>query len=76
MVNLAISDELFDKLSQIAVSRQMPVEKQVEELLTEGIARRSRADSLRRMFDDIAALTPRDVPQTDSTILLREDRDR
>jgi hypothetical protein len=30
--------------------------------------------SLRRRADEIAALTPRDIPQSDSADLLREDR--
>lgn len=76
MANLAISDELFERVSKIAHSRQLTVERQVEELLSEAVDRRSRTESLRRMFDEIASLTPKGVEQTDSVTLLREDRDR
>ena len=76
MATLAISDELFERVSKIARARRLPVERQAEEMLSEAIERRSRAENLRRMFDEIASLTPEGVRQTDSVILLREDRDR
>ena len=76
MATLAISDELFERVSKIARARRLPVERQAEEMLSEAIERRSRAESLRRMFDEIASLTPKGVKQTDSVTLLREDRDR
>lgn len=76
MANLAISDELFERLAKIAHARKLPVERQAEEMLSEAVERRGRSVELRRMFDEIAALTPKDVPQTDSVTLLREDRDR
>lgn len=76
MANLAIDDELFERVARIAHARKVPVEKQAEEMLSEAVERRSRPTDLRRMFDEIAALTPKDVHQTDSVRLLREDRDR
>ncbi|HKG85540.1 MAG TPA: hypothetical protein VKB16_20680 [Beijerinckiaceae bacterium] len=76
MANLAISDELFERLAKIASARKLPIERQAEEFLSEAVNRRTRRADLRRMFDEIAALTPKNVPQTDSVILLREDRDR
>ena len=76
MATLAINDELFERVSKIARARRLPVERQAEEMLAEAIERRSRAENLRRMFDEIASLTPQGVKQTDSVSLLREDRDR
>jgi hypothetical protein len=76
MATLAISDELFDQVAKLARERRLPVERQAEELLSEAIERRSRSDDLRRMFDEIASLTPKGTRQTDSVTLLRQDRDR
>jgi hypothetical protein len=76
MAQLAISDELFDRVLEIARARRLPIEQQVEEMLAEAIDRRSRPSDLRATFDRVAALTPRKVTQTDAVELLREDRDR
>jgi hypothetical protein len=76
MATLAISDELFERVARIARARSLPVDRQVEEWLTEAIDRRSRSEYLRKMFDEIASLTPPGVNQTDSIDLLRQDRGR
>ena len=76
MANLAIDDQLFERVAEIARARKVPVEKQAEEMLSEAVERRGRPTDLRRVFDGIASLTPKNVPQTDSVRVLREDRDR
>jgi predicted transcriptional regulator len=76
MPTLAIDDELFERVATIARARNVSVHQQAHEFLSEAVDRRSRAKELRRLFDEIAALTPEGVQQTDSVRLLREDRNR
>jgi hypothetical protein len=76
MPNLAISEELFERLKVVAHARHVTVEQQAEELLTAAIPRPAPRAALRRRFDEIAALTPRGVTQSDSVALLRKERDR
>jgi len=69
-----IDDNLFDSISDLARLRNVSIEEQVVFLLRESL--RSRRNTLRERAEAIAALTPKDVVQTDSTLLIREDRDR
>ena len=63
-------------LSELAKLNRLSIEEQAEKILAEAVdmlaRRRRRAESV----DRIAAMTPKGVPQTDSVVLLREDRDR
>ena len=69
-----IDDNLFDSISDLARLRNVSIEEQVVFLLRESL--RSRRNTLCERAEAIAALTPKDVVQTDSTLLIREDRDR
>lgn len=73
-VTLQLDDRLFDELSERAKSTNCSVEEQILSVLRESVADRRRA--LLERLDAIAAMTPKGVRQTDSTLLIREDRDR
>ncbi len=76
MGQLAISDKMLCKVTEFAKAHGVPVERQVEEMLHEAILGYNNAPNLRGIAEKIAAMTPKDVKQTDSTLLIREDRDR
>lgn len=76
MGELAIDDRLLARISAMAAATGLPVEKQVEILLEDGIVRWGDRQNLVAELDRIAAMTPKGVAQTDSVKLLREDRDR
>jgi antitoxin FitA len=71
-----IDDATLARLSELARLNRVSVQEQAGRILTEALdmreRRRRRVESAAR----IAAMTPKDVAQTDSVILLREDRDR
>ena len=71
-----IDDATLARLSELARLNRLSVQEQAERILAEALdtreRRRRRVESAAR----IAAMTPKDVAQTDSVLLLREDRDR
>jgi hypothetical protein len=69
-----LDDSVLRHLSDLARSNHLSPEEQAKRLLETSLAR-LRADDRVRMADEIAAMTP-DVTQTDSVVLLREDRSR
>lgn len=72
---ITIDDETMRKLESDARKHGRSVEAEAAEWLRLGSGRLSRAEMVAR-FDAIAAMTPKGVKQTDSTVLIREDRDR
>lgn len=77
MANLTVrklDDAVVDALKARAKAHNRSLEAEVREILT-GTTRPSAAVDLRALAERIAALTP-EVPQSDSTELLREDRRR
>ena len=69
-----LDDKVIEKLKAQAKRHERSLEAEIRALLTETAERWSRQrfiETARR----IAAMTP-DVPQTDSTELIREERDR
>ena len=69
-----LDDAVVDKLKARARANNRSLEGEVRMLLTDIAEGRSSAARLRDLADRIAAMTP-DVPQTDSTELIRRDRD-
>jgi hypothetical protein len=71
-----IDDQILARLSELANANRISVQEQAERILTDALdshaRRRLRVESAAR----ISAMTPKDVAQTDSVVLLREDRDR
>lgn len=75
-INIRIDNEaLVDGLSRLAAEHKRSIEAEVMEIIRSALADQFRFDR-RAIADRIAAMTPKDRVQTDSTILLREDRDR
>ena len=78
MANLTIrnlDDDVVERLKIQAKRNHRSLEAEVRFLLSE-IAGKARMKEFRAKAEQIAAMTPKDVPQTDSAVLLREDRDR
>lgn len=77
MANLTIrnvDDEVVTKLKARADSNNRSLEAEVREILAQ-MAETPTPRQMREIAETIAAMTL-DVPQTDSTELIREDRDR
>jgi plasmid stability protein len=70
-----LSDALIKKLKARAKANNRSLEAELRELLSYEVRQRERMKRFLAKADRIAAMTP-DVPQTDSTLLIREDRDR
>ena len=78
MANLTIrniDDAVVEALKARAKAHNRSLEAELRKLLTDQARRSSRGAEFRARAERIAAMTP-DVPQTDSTLLIREDRDR
>jgi len=70
-----VDDELVAALKAQAKANQRSLEGEVRHLLAQQALRHARLEDFRERTARLAALTA-DRPQTDSTLLLREDRDR
>ena len=71
-----VDDAVLAKLGELARSNRTSIEEQARKLLVEALDSRDRRRQRLEIADRIAAMTPKGIVQTDSTILLREDRDR
>ncbi len=69
-----LDDEVITRLKQQAKASHRSLEAQVREVLSETTRQKSNAEFLAEV-KRIAAMTPKTL-QTDSTDLLREDRER
>ncbi|NQU70638.1 MAG: hypothetical protein HQ514_08805 [Rhodospirillales bacterium] len=70
-----LDDAAVDRLKAKAKEHERSLEAEIRALLMEAAARPSRKAFL-ELADRIKAMTPKDVAQTDSAELIREDRDR
>ncbi len=70
-----VDDALVAALKAQARENQRSLEDEVRHLLAQQVLRRERIEALRARTARLAALTA-GSPQTDSALLLREDRDR
>ena len=70
-----LDDSIVEELKQQAKSHNRSLEAELREILSGAVQMRKRRREFRARADRIAAMRP-DVPQTDSTLLIREDRDR
>ncbi len=78
MDTLTITDlekATVDSLRKVAAESGNTVEQAAAMMIRVGLAR-SGVLSRRERAEAIAAMTPEGVKQTDSTLLIREDRDR
>lgn len=78
MANVTIrnlDDDVVDKLKARAKANNRSLEGEVRMLLTDIAEGRSNVARLRDIAEQIAAMTPAGIEQTDSTELIRRDRD-
>jgi hypothetical protein len=71
-----LDEATFASLSELAKLNRLSVAEQAERVLAEAVDMRTRRRRRVESAARIAAMTPRGVTQTDSVVLLREDRDR
>ncbi|MBL8580641.1 MAG: hypothetical protein JNL61_00250 [Rhizobiaceae bacterium] len=67
---------LLEALSEMAKANNRSVESEVRQLLTKAVDERHKRLEFYRRAQAISAMTPKGVVQTDSTLLIRADRDR
>ena len=68
-----LDDEVVARLKDRAKANKRSLEAELREILTRS-AEVMTGEEFRQLAERISAMTP-DVPQTDSTLLIREDRD-
>lgn len=71
---ITVDSATLSKLEQNALAHGRSVAEEAAELLRKVTSTPTRAEVIARL-DEIAAMTPKGVKQTDSTLLVREDRD-
>ena len=71
-----VDEAVLAKLAELARANRLSVEELAQKLLVEAVDMADRRRQRLEIADRIAAMTPKEIVQTDSTILLREDRDR
>ncbi|ATQ68315.1 MULTISPECIES: FitA-like ribbon-helix-helix domain-containing protein [Methylosinus] len=71
-----ISDEMVTRIEERAALHQRTLEEEAAALLQSALAAPLCPEDRYLLAKRIAAMTPKDIPQTDSVELLREDRDR
>ena len=70
-----LDERIVKKLKAQAKANNRSLEAELRELLASEVKKGEQMRQFLAKADRIAAMTPK-VPQTDSAILLREDRDR
>jgi plasmid stability protein len=71
-----LSDHALTQLEERAALNQRTVEDEAAELIERGLEAPLSPMERYLLAEKIAAMTPKGVVQTDSVLLLREDRDR
>lgn len=71
-----IEDASLAALSELAQAHNQSLELEIHEVLEAAVAARLKRLEFFRRAQEISAMTPKDQVQTDSTLLIREDRDR
>jgi hypothetical protein len=72
---IVVDDATLTRLQQDARLNGRSLEEEAAERLRQSSPGPSRAEIIARL-DAVAAMTPEGIRQTDSTLLIREDRDR
>lgn len=77
MASIDIDEVTYEKIRARAASKHRSLEAELGDILRDALVPGERANSLRRIADELAAkVNAGVVPQSDSVELLREDRDR
>lgn len=76
-MNIKVDDErLLEGLSEMAKAHNRSLEMEILGVLQKAVEERNKRLELIRTAERIAAMTPTDRKQTDSVLMIREDRDR
>lgn len=71
-----LSPHTLKAIEAMAAMNHLSLEDQARDLIEKSMPRRIPKDQLIANANRIRAMTPKGVVQTDSTLLIREDRDR
>lgn len=71
-----LSPRALESIAERAREHRKSVEDEAAAILERAVRAGHRSDGRQRIADRIAAMTPKGVAQSDSTWLVREDRDR
>lgn len=71
-----IDDELARRIEELPAERRDMMDRQLRQVVQTFVAQPDAALTRCEIADRIAEMTPKGVAQTDSVLLLREDRDR
>lgn len=71
-----LDDEVVRTLKEQAKGHNRSLEAELRQLLIETAGLQKKREAFWKNADRIRKMTPKDRPQTDSTKLIREDRDR
>jgi plasmid stability protein len=75
-VTVRLENYEADALASRAQEHGRSIEEEASEIVREHLRKTANREYLLEWSRRIRAMTPKDVPQTDSLALLREDRDR
>ena len=75
-LRVRIDDSLLTKLESLAQSRNTSLEAQVNDVLSKALEQDPPKPTFAEIARRIAAMTPPGIEHTDSTEMLREDRNR
>ena len=76
MATINLPDDVLALLKADAQSHGLNIEERAEQILLNELGPAARRVRLFEEAKRISAMTPKGVKQTDSTVLIREDRDR
>jgi plasmid stability protein len=71
-----IDDGIVEALKSRAKANARSLEAEIEDVLTRAVEAHHATVDRWAAVKRIAEMTPKDVPQTDSVLMLREDRER
>ncbi len=71
-----LDDKVVERIAGLANQHNHSVESEIRDILQQAVEALGHERSLIEVADAIAALTPKGALQTNSAILLREDRER
>jgi hypothetical protein len=73
---ITLDDATLAQLAENAEKHGRTIAEEAANAVRAGLGVRMSREEFLRRADEIAAMTPKGVQQTDSAVLLREDRDR
>ncbi len=71
-----LSQRAFEAITELAARDAVSIEDEATFLLERAVTPQVNRHDRLRIADEIAAMTPAGMRQIDSTLLIREDRDR